>query len=62
MDVIDAIHYVSFLRSLIAAHKTDKRLVKGLSAYEVANAQFLARRLLMEKMGFWRDFGKDPKP
>jgi hypothetical protein len=62
MEVIDAIHYVSFLRSWIAAHKTDKRLVKVLSAYEVADAQFLARRLLMEKMGFWRDFGKDPKP
>jgi hypothetical protein len=60
IEVIDAIHYVSFLRSWIAAHKTDKRLLRVLSVYEVSNAQFLARRLLMEKMGLWRDFGNDP--
>jgi hypothetical protein len=38
----------------VAAHKTDKRMVRVLSVYDVANAQFLARRLLLEKMGFWR--------
>ena len=52
MEVIDAIHYLSFLRSWVAAHKTDKRMVRVLSVYDVANAQFLARRLLLEKMGF----------
>jgi hypothetical protein len=61
MAIIDAIHYVSFLRSWIAAHKTDKSLVRVLSPYDVANAQFLARRLMLEKMGFWRDFGKAPQ-
>ena len=57
MEIIDAIHYVSFLRSWLAAHKADKRLVRVLSVYDVANAQFLARRLLLEKMGFWRYWG-----
>ena len=57
MEVIDAIHYVSFLRSWVAAHKTEKSLLRVLSVYDVANAQFLARRLLLEKMGFWRYWG-----
>lgn len=61
LAIIDAIHYVSFLRSWIAAHKTDKSLISVLSPYDVANAQFLARRLMLEKMGFWRDFGKTPQ-
>jgi hypothetical protein len=57
VEVIDAIHYVSFLRSWVATHRTDKRLLRVLSVYDVANAQFLARRLLLEKMGFWRYWG-----
>jgi hypothetical protein len=57
MEIIDAIHYVSFLRSWLAAHKADKRLVRVLSVYDVANAQYLARRWLLEKMGFWRYWG-----
>jgi hypothetical protein len=57
MEVIDAINYVSFLRSKVSAHKADKRLVRVLAVYDVANAQFLARRLLLEKMGFWRYWG-----
>ncbi len=60
MEVIDAIYYVSFLRSWIAAHKVDKQLLRVLSAYEAANAQFLARRLLLEKLGFWRQWGEHP--
>jgi hypothetical protein len=28
--------------------------MRALSAYDVANAQYLARRLLLEAMGFWR--------
>jgi hypothetical protein len=57
MEVIDAIHYVSFLRSWVAAHKCDKRLVRVLSVYDTANAQFVARRLFLEKIGFWRYLG-----
>ena len=61
MEVIEAIHYVSFLRSWVAAHKTDKRMVRMLSVYDVANAQLLARRLFLEKMGFWRYLGDEGK-
>lgn len=50
--LIDAIQ--SFLRSWGAAHRADKRMVRVLSIYDVANAQFLARRLLLEKMGLWK--------
>ena len=57
MEVIDAIHYTSFLRSWVAAHRVDKRMVRVLSVYDVANAQLIARRLLLEKMGYWRYFG-----
>jgi hypothetical protein len=59
MEVIDAIHYLSFLRSWVAAHKTDKRLVRVLSVYDTANAQFVARRLFLEKIGFWRYLGDE---
>lgn len=58
MEVIDALLYVSFLRSWVAAHSSDKRLIKVLSVYDVANSQFLARRLFLERMGFWRYRGE----
>jgi hypothetical protein len=54
MMVIDAINYASFLRSSIAAHKTDPKMIRVLSIYDVANVQFLARRLILETMGLWR--------
>lgn len=60
MEVVDAIHYASFLRSCVAAHKADKRLVRVLSVYDVANVQFLARRLLLENLNFWRFRGARP--
>ncbi len=52
MQIIDAINYVSFLRSWIAAHKSEKQLIRVLSIYDVVKAQFLSRRLLMERLGF----------
>lgn len=61
MEVIDAINYVSFLRSKISAHRADRRLIRVLSVYDVANAQHLARRLLLETMGFWRYWSKPSK-
>ena len=55
MHVSDALAYASFLRSQIAAHsREDKGDVKALSVYDVSNLQFLARRLLLESLGFWR--------
>jgi hypothetical protein len=56
MEIVEALSYVHFLRSSVAAHKSSKRLIRVLSVYDVANAQFLARRLLLEKMGFWRNW------
>ncbi|MGH9697855.1 MAG: hypothetical protein ACRD5R_05855 [Candidatus Acidiferrales bacterium] len=55
MHVSDALAYASFLRSQIAAHSNeDKGDVRVLSVYDVSNVQFLARRLLLESLGFWR--------
>jgi hypothetical protein len=54
MMVIDAINYASFLRSKIAAHKSDPKMLRVLSIYDVANVQFLSRRLILETMRFWR--------
>lgn len=49
----DAINYISFLRSSIASHGVGKRIM-GLSVFDVANAQFLSRRLLLEKIKMWK--------
>jgi hypothetical protein len=54
MDLVDALDLSSFLRSKISAHRTDKRLLRVLSIYDVANVQFLASRLFLESLGFWR--------
>lgn len=60
IQVIDAIADLSWMRSEISAHrfagKKEGELVSLLSPYEVANAQYLARRLLMESLGVWRVF------
>jgi hypothetical protein len=58
MEVIDAINYVNWIRNAVSAHGFSYDTVKLLSVYDVANAQFLARRLLLETMGFWRDDGR----
>ena len=54
LDVIDAINQVSWLRSRVSSHRFKAKWVKVLSQYDVANAQLLARRLLLEKLGCWR--------
>ena len=51
--LIDAIAYMSWLRSRVSAHKL-RELAGSLSYYNVHNAQHVARRLLLEKLGFWR--------
>ena len=53
IEVIDAINYASWLRSHVASHKTSD-LVSSLSPYDVINVQHLARRLILECLGFWR--------
>jgi len=53
LDVIEAIAYASWLRSKISAHRLSM-LAKSLTVCDVANVQHLARRLLLETLGFWR--------
>jgi hypothetical protein len=62
MMIIDAINYASFLRSKIAAHKSDPKMISVLSIYDAANVQFLARRLILETMGFWRFERRSARP
>lgn len=51
--VPDAINYISFLRSSIASHEVGTRIM-DLSVFDVANSQFLARRLILEKVNLWK--------
>ncbi|MGH9612079.1 MAG: hypothetical protein ACRD4P_03255, partial [Bryobacteraceae bacterium] len=53
VELVDAIAHVSWLRSKISSHRMKHDLVQLVSVYDVANAQFLARRLLLESLGFW---------
>lgn len=53
VDVVDAIAGVSWLRSKVSAHKIGD-LARSLSIYDVANAQYLARRLLLEVLRMHR--------
>jgi hypothetical protein len=57
VSVVDAIADVSWLRSFVASHKI-KDVSAVLSPYDVANAQHLARRLILESMGFWGYYEK----
>lgn len=53
IEVVDAIAYAEWLRSCVASHAV-KDLTRVLSPYNVINVQHLARRLLLECLGFWR--------
>ncbi len=53
VGVADAIAHMSWLRSRVSAHKLGE-VAACLSYYDVSNAQDLARRLLLERLGFWR--------
>ncbi len=49
VDVTDAIAGASWLRSRVSAHKIGD-LARSLSIYDVANVQYLVRRLFLEKL------------
>jgi len=53
VEIIEAIAYASWLRSKVSSHRLS-RLAKSLTIHDVANVQHLARRLLLEVLGFWR--------
>lgn len=52
VEIIDAIAYADWLRGCVASHGV-KQLTKVLSPYDVVNVQHLARRLLLEILGYW---------
>ena len=52
LALADAIHYVSWLRNYIAAHKL-RAIATEVSPYEVHNAQMVARRVLLGFLGLW---------
>jgi len=52
INIEDAILIVSYLRSKVSSHKFSN-LVQSLSIYDISNANCLARRLLLGKLGFW---------
>jgi len=54
MPLTQALALASFLRSKVTTHRSEKSLLRVLSAYDVHNVQFLARRLLLERTGHWR--------
>lgn len=51
----DAINHISYLRSRIASHSVGERIM-NLSVFDVANAQFLVRRLILERSGLWKHY------
>lgn len=55
VEIVDAIAYTSWLRSFVASHKV-KEITEVISPYDVINTQHLARRLLLEPFGIWKDF------
>lgn len=55
LQLIDAIHYASWLRNFVAAHKFGA-LTESLSPYDVHNVQLLARRLILGKLNLWKSW------
>ena len=53
VNITDAIAYASWLRSNVSSH-TIKETTRRLTAYDVANVQHLARRLILESIGEWK--------
>lgn len=55
VEIVDAIAYASWLRSKVSSHKTID-ITRSISPYDVISTQHLARRLLLEHFGMWRDY------
>jgi len=60
VEVVDAINYASWLRGYVSSHKV-KEITEVISPYDIINVQHLARRLILEPFGIWRDFFKTYK-
>lgn len=55
LSMIDALAMASWLRSKITAHKLDDN-ARSLTGYDAHNVQFLARQLIMSRLGVWRSY------
>jgi len=57
VKITEAIYFSSFLRNKVSAHTLNspenKKRIKTLSMYDVTNGQYLARRLILEKLKLW---------
>jgi hypothetical protein len=53
MMLIDALAHASWLRSTTTTHGLSSS-ARSLTVYDAYNVQSLARRLFLEKLGFWR--------
>lgn len=58
--LIDALALASWLRSRTTTHRFSET-TKSLTVYDAHNVQSLARRLIMEKSGFWLPRPKPPQ-
>jgi hypothetical protein len=61
LHLIDALALASWLRSWTAAHRFSDT-ARSLTVYDAHNVQSLARRLIMEKFGFWQRWTKPRRP
>lgn len=55
MKIADALHYASWLRNFVAAHKL-RDISSSVSPYDVFNVQGIARRVLLGKLRLWGKF------
>lgn len=58
LNIIDAIHYTSYIRNFFIAHRYNE-VVKYFTPYDVHNIQNLARRLILAKLDLWKISEKD---
>ena len=58
VEIVDAIAHASWLRSRVSAHRLKYELARVLSVYDVANVQYLARRLMLESISLRRIWPK----
>lgn len=52
IPIVDALAYASWLRNKVSAHRL-RKLSRSLTYYDVHNVQSLARRLLLQMLGYW---------
>ena len=59
VSVVDALAYASWLRSTTTTHRFTKTSA-SLTVCDAYNVQLLARKLLMERFGFWNKPERSP--